>query len=199
MALIDDFLDQERRKGNYLVRLLRDEPKAYSTQSLASDRAPSLGTQKIIRPSLLSKLIAAGLLLYASFFWMVLFEMLFKDTVLTPVTAAGLLFVSFLIFLIVRRSFFNRKYIYKILLTRNYIQIGGLKISWKEIEDTFIINEWGSKAANSSLLLFKKDGSIKRSDLSRFSISNEKLATIIEYYKLRSLLSSDNLDTPTIV
>ena len=186
MALIDDFLDQERRKGNYLVRLLRDEPKAFSTQSLASGRDPSLGTQKIIRPSVLSKLIAAGLLLYASFFWMVLFEMLFKDTVLTPVTAAGLLFVSFLIFLIVKRSFFNRKYLYKILLTKNYIQIGEMKISWKEIEDTFIINEWSGKAANSSLLLFKKDGSIKRSDLSRFSISNEKLATIIEYYKSKS-------------
>jgi len=186
MALIDDFLDQERRKGNFLVRLLRAEPEAYSTQSLASDRIPSLGTQKIIRPSVLSKVIALGLLLYASFFWMVCFEMLFKDMVLIPITAAGLLLVSFIIFLIARHCFFNRKYIYTILVTRSYIQIGRMKISWKEIEDTFIINEKSSKATHSSLLLFKKDGSVKRSDLSRFSISDEKLSTIIEYYKSKN-------------
>lgn len=93
-----------------------------------------------------------------------------------------------IIFLWVAFNIRNQEFNYKIILTKEGIQIRNVNYNWKEIEHTFIILRYGQsgKGRIEFLILALKNGVLERFDITNFSGFKEihyELAKYIEYYK----------------
>lgn len=183
MALIDDFIKNEESKMSWGDKLFMMYPKVRSTPELTDTfQHLRLGNERVIKPSLGEKVIALFFLLFAVWFAIIPIKILFssRDVILG---LGGLLFVGFLIFLLLRNSFFNKKYIFTITVDYEGISIDDNKFYWSAIDEVYIMSKREGKTTNHYLLIFEKDTTIKKFDLYKFSISSKKLSTIIEYYR----------------
>jgi hypothetical protein len=106
----------------------------------------------------------------------------------------GFLFVTFLIYLLLKNSFFNKKYIYTITVDNEGLSIDSAKFYWTDIAETCILSRQKERRSNYYLLIFKKDTTVAKFDLFKFGLSDRKLSTIIEYYRNghESLINSRN-------
>ena len=98
--------------------------------------------------------------------------------------------MTFLIFLVIRYSFFNKKYNYTLTIDKNGISVDKRQILWSDVADTFIMNRQEGKGTNYYLLILKTDKTVDKLDL-RMETSVGKLAAIIEHYKQKSESSSN--------
>jgi hypothetical protein len=98
-------------------------------------------------------------------------------------------FFSFLIYLLVRSSFLNKKYNFTITVDYDGIRINDNKFNWTAIDEIYIMSQREGKRTNYYLLILKKDATIEKFDLLGFRISSRKLSTIIEYYRTGQKIS----------
>ena len=184
MALIDDFIKNEESKMSWGDKLFMNYPKVRSTPELTDTFLHlRLGNERVIKTSLSDKVIAVVFLLFIMWFAVGPVKLLFssRDNILLGL--GGLIFVGFLISLLLRNSFFSKKYIFTITVDYVGISIDSNKFYWTDIDEVYIMSRREGKRTNHYLLIFEKDTTIKKFDLYKFSISTRKLSTIIEYYR----------------
>jgi len=187
MTLVDNFIKTEESKMNWLDKAVRNYPKVRPTKSISYSLTNlKLDKEKIIRPSLLDKFISALILFFLTIVWVGLFKMLLDYKFPFAIFLFGFLLVTFIIFILLSNSFFNKKYIYDLTINKEGIAIDNNKFYWTDIAETCIMNRQEGRRTNYYLVIFKKDTTIKKLDLFRIAITDKKLATIIEYYKTKA-------------
>lgn len=190
MALIDDFIKNEESKMSWGDKLFMMYPKVRSTPELTDTfQHLRLGNEKVIKPSLWDKIVAVFFLLFAGLFARGLLNALFASRDNIFIGLGGLAFVIFLISLLLRYSFFDKKYIFTITVDYEGISIDSNKFFWSAIDELYIMSRREGKRTNYYLLIFNKDATIEKLDLFKFSISSRKLSTIIEYYRTKQRVS----------
>ncbi|AEV98386.1 hypothetical protein A4D02_22455 [Niastella koreensis] len=184
MALIDDFIKNEESKMSLGDKLFMNYPKVRSTTELTDTfQHLRLGNKRVIKTSLSDKVIAVVFLLFIMWFAVGHVKLLFSSRDNNLLGLGGLVFVLFMISLLLRNSFFNKKYIFTITVDYEGISIDTNKFSWTAIDEIYLMSKHEGKRTNYYLLIFEKDTTIKKFDLYKFSISSRKLSTIIEYYR----------------
>lgn len=191
MALIDDFIKTEESKMSWLDKLVRNYPVFRPTKSIAySLKNLKLDDEKIIKPSISNRFIATIILCFLSIVWIGLFKILWGFKFPFAILLFSFLFVTLIIFLLLRNSFFYKKYNYNLTINKEAIAIDKRKIYWIDIADTFIMNKQEGRRTNYYLIISKKDKTIEKIDLFNIGVTDRKLSTIIEYYKAQHLLAS---------
>ena len=184
MSIVDDFIDSETAKMGRMDRFLLNYPVIETTRALAEPAAKGrFGEEKVIRPSLTERIKAVIIVVFLSLAWLVVLRLLLKGVVPWFVPFFGLVFLSFMIWFLLRNFFFNKKYNFTIWVTPIWIAVDETKFFWNEIAETCILSRHEGKSTNSYLIILKKDGTVEKFNLFLFGSSNRKLATIIEYYK----------------
>lgn len=182
MISVKDFLEAEKSKMSWLDKVVMNYPQVYQT-SFLSPPIKQHKSEIVIRPSLFTKLIAVSFLLFALVFYIPLFNVLRSRTLPIPVPVTGILFISFILYLLIWHSFLNPKYIYHIRLSSQCIEARKNKFYWNEIAETCILTRMEGRFSNSYLVLLMRDGRIEKMDLFKFSISNKRLSGIVEFFK----------------
>lgn len=131
----------------------------------------------------MDRTISVVISLFLSWIWLWLLKMLLEYTFPFAIFLFGFLFITFIIRLVIYHSFFNKNYIYTLILDKDYICINYRQTAWTEIAETCIMNKQEGRTTNSYLILFKKDKTIEKLDLYKFGIPDVKLAAMVEYYK----------------
>ncbi|PSL34912.1 hypothetical protein CLV42_102486 [Chitinophaga ginsengisoli] len=165
-------------------KLTMNFPGIRSTKSIAGAlKSKRWGKEKIIRPSRSLQVFSIALVLLPAYVWMWILKLLLEYTFPFLVFLFGFFMMSFIIYLILRNSFFNKRYIYTIRVNRDAISIRKNKFYWRDIVETCIMYKYEGRTMNKYLLIFRKDEIVEKFDLYKFSISDKKLSEIIEYYK----------------
>ncbi|WP_153799502.1 hypothetical protein [Foetidibacter luteolus] len=186
MTLVEEFIKQEETNMTWLEKVFMNYPKIYSTKELAgSTKGISIEVEKLFHPSLFDRFIATIFLIFSIVSWLILFNLLNKH-ILVPVTIGGLIFISIIIWIIIWNTFLNRKYIFAIKLNKNYIEIDRKIIPWTEIVDTQILLRQVGRGRSSYLVIFTSDNQVHEYSLFKFSISDKKLSTLIEFFKTKN-------------
>jgi hypothetical protein len=183
MGRIEEFIEKEKQKTNWLQKLSANYPVVNGTNLLAQGYAMSINTpEKIIRPSLLKRLIYLFAFLVAFSGWLFLvIPMRGKDVPL----AVYIVFIPFNLIMSIAflLMLFLKKYNYRIQINRSGICIREDFIPWDDIVDTAIMRKPQARGDYRYLVIFKRDGTDLKSDLYMFGISNRRLAAAIEYFK----------------
>lgn len=187
MSDIHDFIRGEEQKMTWLDKVVMNYPKARATSFISHPlQDNALPDQTVITPSTWDRAISIVISLFLAIVWIGLLRALLEYKFPFAIFLFGFLLVTFMIYLLIRNSFFNKKYIYRLLFDKKGITIDHRRISWSDIEDTYIMNRQEGKRTNYYLLVFKKDKTIDKLDLFRMGTYDRKLATIIEYYKQKA-------------
>ena len=172
---------------NWFDRMVLNYPKVRATKTIAASLTNlKLDNEKIIRPSIWDRFISIIILFFLSIIWIGVLKMLLDYKFPFAVFLFGFLLVTFLISIVLRNSFFIKKYNYNIIVNKEGIAIDSHRIYWTDIADTFIMNRQEGRRTNYYLIIAKKDNSIEKLDLFNIGITDRKLSTIIEYYKLKA-------------
>ena len=186
MTFLEDFIKKEEQKMTWFDKLTMNCPIIRPTNIIACNY-PNIKARKqiVIKPSIVDRLVAIPFFLFGLFFWTILLKMTLEFQFPFVVIFLGLLFVTFLLYLLIRSLFFNKKYIYKITLDVYGIKIDFDRIDWTDISEICIMNKQGGRSTNSWLLIFLNNNTIKELNLLRFRISDKKLSAYIEFYRAK--------------
>lgn len=184
MTSIKDVIEAEEKKMTWLDKVVRNYPEVYQT-SFLSPPIKQLTPEIVFRPSIIPKLITVPFILLALMFYFYLLRILVNQNLPILIPLAGILFVSFILYLIIWYSFLNSRYIYQIRIGHDFLEAQGCKHNWESIADTCILSKMEGRYTNSYLILIMRDGSIEKLNLLKFRISNKKMAGTIEFYKRR--------------
>jgi hypothetical protein len=183
MGRIEEYIEKEKKKTNWLQKLSANYPVVTDTILLAQGYAlPENTHEKLIRPSLLRRLIYLFAFLVVFSGWLILvIPMRGKDVPL----GVDIIFIPFN--LIMSISFllmlFLKKFNYRIQINRSGITLREDFIPWEDIVETAIMRKPEARGDHRYLVIFKRDGTDLKSDLYMFGISDRKLAATIEYFK----------------
>src|SRR5579871_2217059 len=138
MIMIEEFLEEERQKVKGLDKLFRNYPKIKRTSQIIPSLPGEIREVTVIRPSVIGKIVALWVSGIAGFMWLTMLSMLIGGRV--PFLAVpALLFLSFILYTILGRTFFNPKYVFTILLDREGITVHDQKTRWAEVAETCIM------------------------------------------------------------
>lgn len=166
-------------------KVIRNYPHVQKT-SFIGEPFKQIQPETTIKPSVFQKLVILPLFLFALLFYIPLFNSFLNKKLPILIPTLGILFLSLIIYLLIWHSFFNPKYIYRIVLNKDYIRIRDKKFYWQEIAETCIMTRQERRTGNSYLVILKKDSTVEKFDLFKFAITNKKLASIIESYKKKN-------------
>jgi hypothetical protein len=182
MSLIEEFTESEKQKLNWLQKLSANYPEVTETRLLARGYAtPEITSVRTLHPSIFRRSMYFLLFLVTLFSGLDLLSTLGDrraplgvDLVFVPI----LLFtsVSFLLFV------FLKRYNYTIRIDPSGLTIQGNFTFGGEIVETAIMRQPQSRGVARFLVIFKRNGSVEKSDLFLFSISDRKLPSAVEYY-----------------
>ena len=165
----------------WLDKVIMNYPTLKPTYIIAhSLKDTSLPSQTFIKPSVWEKIVSIIILSFLFISWVGFLKMVLSYTFPFLVFLFGFFLISFLIFLVVKHGFFDKKYIYNLTIDREGISIDDRRICWIDIADTFIMNKQRRKYF---LIVLKKDETFEELDLFRMGVSHTKLASLVEYYK----------------
>ena len=180
---IEDIIQAEQQKMSWLDRLLMNYPTLKPTYIIAHSLRDPLPSQTTIKPSLWDKIVSIYILFFLVISWVGFLKAVLSYTFPYVIFLVGFFFIPFIIFLIVKHGFFNKKYIYYLTIDKEGISVDDRIIRWADIADTFIMNRQKGKATNYFLIILKKNETFEELDLFRMGVSHRKLASIVEYYK----------------
>ena len=187
MGLIEEFTESEKQKLNWLQKLSASYPDVTETRLLAREYAtPEIKPDRIMRPSLFRRS------LYFLVFLVTFFSLLLLLSTLKGHRDAWwvyLVFGPFLLFVSVSYLLVNfvKSYNYTIRIDGSGMTIRGIFIAWREIVETAIMRQPQPRTVDRFLVIFTRDGSVRKSNLFLFGISDRKLASAVEYYKAQAL------------
>jgi len=184
MPLIDDFIKEEEHKMSWLDMLVGNYPKVRSTPELTDTfQHLRLGNEKVISPPLWQKVVTIHLLLLTGGLWGVSFYELFVSHMSLFSLLFSLALDSLLIFIVVSKSFLNKRLNYIITVNYEGISIKDCTFYWTVIDELYIMSKLEGRNRNNYLVIVKKDAAIEKFNLYLFGISSRNFSTIIEYYR----------------
>jgi len=184
MTLTEEFLEKEKLKKNWLDKLAHSYPSVRPTNGFSWPlKTSELTPERIIKPSLWTKITSTLILIPPVFMWFIFFSMVFTQATLIPLYIFFLAFITALLLLFVRNSIFNKKFFYNIKLTYSGITVGRNRFFWEQVKETCILNRREGRVWVSYLIIFGQDNSTEKYSLFKFNISDSKMASLIEYYK----------------
>jgi hypothetical protein len=181
---IEDFKRSEEGKMTWLDKVIMNYPKVRPTSFIAdATQELQLGNEEVIRPSVWNRIILTLFFFFAGIFWITLLSAVlqYRSPFLGDLIA--FLFITVIILLHLRKSFFSKRYNYTITVDHLGISIDNKQIFWSDVAETCIMSRHEGRRTNYYLLIFKKDATLQKCDLYQFGLSDIKLATIIEYYR----------------
>lgn len=134
----------------------------------------------------LFKVDCAPFLLFAHVFYVSLTKIIISRSVPVAIPILGLVFLSWLVYLLVWHVFLNPKYIYSLRIRAEGIAAQGRTFNWQEIADTCILRRMEGRSSTSYLIIFLRDGRIEKLNLFKCAVADKSLASIIEFYKGQS-------------
>ena len=187
VSLIEEFRESEKQKLNWLQNRSANYPDVTETKLLARGYAmPEIRSVRTIQPSIFRRSMYGLAFLVTLLSWLFLLSTWGGGRVPLGVY---LVFVPFLLFTAV--SFllvvFVKRYNYTIRIDASGLTIQGIFTAWGEIVETAIMRQPQPRGVARFLVIFKRNGSVGKSDLFLFSISDRKLASAVEYYKAQAL------------
>lgn len=182
LSNIDAFIEKERSKMSWWDKLTRNYPKVRNTRSL-SGPAFDMGQEKVIHPSIFERVLGVAFALGCAVLWFFVLKMLVEGRGPWGMILFVLVYISILIFLALRRSFFQKRYNYIIRVSPAGIAVDDTQFLWSEIAETCILTKGEGQLWNNYLIIFKNDGGIVKLDMRILSVGSIKMATIIEYFK----------------
>jgi hypothetical protein len=186
MTTIEEFLAKEELKMNWVDKLIHSYPKVQSTKGYGGSlKTSDLKPERIIKPTRWTKITSTLILIPPVAMWYMFLSMIITQPELLPICIFFLVFSTFIVFLAVKNSIFNKEYFYNIKLTNSGITLGRNRFFWEQIEETCILNRREGKVWVSYLIILGRDNSTERYSLFKFNIADSKLAALIEYYKHR--------------
>ncbi|HEX4373318.1 MAG TPA: hypothetical protein VHZ50_08465, partial [Puia sp.] len=124
MNIVENFMENEKAKVNWLHKLFQTYPVFYFAKDIQKEiKRDVVKRNYIVRPSKLIRAIAFLFICFGLFFWLTLLNMIFEN-ILLPITVIFLLLVTCWISSILWIFFLNPKYSYKITLNNSEIIIG---------------------------------------------------------------------------
>lgn len=187
MSLIEEFTESEKQRLNWLQKLSANYPDVTETRLLAQGYdTPEIKSVKTIRPSIFRRLIYCFAFLVSSSSWLFMLSTLGGRR--DPLWVY-LVFVPFLLFVSISFLWvvFVKRYNYTIRIDASGLTIQGIFTAWGEIAETAIMRQSQPRGVDRFLVIFKRDGSVGKSDLFLFGISDRKLASAVEFYKAQAL------------
>jgi hypothetical protein len=189
VGLIEEFIESEKQKLNWLQKLSANYPDVTETRLLARGYAePEIKPDRIIRPSIFKRSLYFLVFLVAFFSWLFLLSTLRGHQDRAPLVVY-LVFVPFLLF--ASGSFllvnFVKSYNYTIGINASGMTIRGIFIAWDEIVETAIMRQPQPRGVARFLVIFTRDGTFRKLNLFLFGMSDRRLADVIEYYKAQAL------------
>jgi len=189
--LIKDFTEQEIDGMSWFDRLVRNYPVVHETQWYAPHMERlAFGPEQELKPSWLYRLFMSVGIAFLSLVCVALWMAIVRDRFPLLLYMGFLLLLGWLIFIIVRRTFIDKKYNYLIHIDKEGIAIGDVSFLWKDIAATCILSRRQGKRTNAYLVVLTNDRLIQKYDLSGFGTPEWKLSAAIEYYKGQYHLSS---------
>lgn len=183
----EEYILIEKERMNFLERLFGNSPVVYSTAILRSQmETKPFGEETEITPNWTKKIVPAIIFGLQSFMAMIFLLMIVQD-ILVPVVLLLSTLLGFMIF-IVGRILIGKKYNYHITVNCQFLKIGKQQLEWNEISET-LIQEINGRTISYDLVVLTKSDKIFRYSLLNFSIPNDKLSRIIEYYKKEAGIS----------
>src|SRR5579863_1028256 len=179
MSLIEEFIKSENQKLNWLQKLSANYPDVTETRLLArADATPEKEPDGIIRPSLFRRSLYFLLFLVTFFSWLFLLSGLRSQP--DPLWVY-LVFVPFLLFVSGSLLLVNivKSYNYTIRIDSSGMTIRGIFIAWREIVETAIMRQPQPRNVDRFLVIFTRDGLVRKSNLFLFGISDRKLASVV--------------------
>src|SRR5690349_8141425 len=154
MTSIDDFIKNEERKMTWVDKITRNYPRIRQTSSIALPASnKSLPGKTVIKPAVPDKVISTIILIFLALIWVGLLRLVLTIQFPFVVVLLSFLFISFLILLVANNAFFNKKYIYTLMVDSGGINIDDRKIPWSSVKNTFIMNRQEGKTTNYYLLI----------------------------------------------
>ena len=182
LSNIEGFIEKERAKMNWWDKLTRNYPEVRNTDSL-SEPGSEMGQEKVIRPSVFERVLGMVCALGFAVLWSIFLKMLVEGQGPWGMILFGLVYISILIFLVLRRFFFQKRYNYIIRVSPTGIAVDDTQFLWSEIAETCILTKGEGQLWNNYLIIFKNNGDIVKLDMRMLSVGSIKMATIIEYFK----------------
>jgi hypothetical protein len=186
LSNIDGFIEKERSNMNWWDKLTRNYPEVRNTRSL-SEPVIDMGQEKVIRPSIFERVLGMVFALGFVVLWLIFLKMLVMGNGPWGIVLVGLLYLSFLLFIVIRRFFFQKRYNYTVRVSPAGIAINETQFLWSEITETCILTRGEGQLWNNYLIIFKNDGGIVKQDMRMLSVGAIKMATIIEYFKKQAI------------
>jgi hypothetical protein len=187
VSLIEEFTESEKQRLNWLQKLSANYPDVTETRLLARGYAtPEIKSVSTIQPSIFRRSMYCLAFLVTLFSWLFLLSTFGGRR--APL-GVYLVFVPFLLFTSVSflLAVFVKRYNYTIRIDASGLTIQGIFTAWGEIVETAIMRQPQPRGVARFLVIFKRNGSVGKSDLFLFSISDRKLASAVEYYKAQAL------------
>jgi len=197
VGLIEQFIESEKQKLNWLQKLSANYPEVTATRVLAREHAEAgkrwSGNRQaenrpeaIIRPAVVRRSVYFLLFLVALFSCLLLLS-LWRDH--RDPLWVFLVFVPFSLFVSV--SFllvnFRSEYNYTIRVSATGMTIRDSFIAWGDILETAIMRQDRPRSVDRFLVIFTRDGTVQKLNLYLFGISDRKLAATVEYYKAQAV------------
>lgn len=183
----EEYILSEKERMNFLEKFFGNSPVVYSTAILRSQmETKPFGEETKITTSWTKKIVPAIIFGLQSFMAMI-FLLMIVQNILVPVVILLSTLLGFMIF-IVGRILIGKKYNYHITVNRHSLKIGKLQLEWDKISET-LIQEVNGRTISYDLVVLTKSNEIFRHSLLNFSIPNDKLSRIIEYYKKEARMS----------
>ncbi|HEY6902497.1 MAG TPA: hypothetical protein VI233_17690 [Puia sp.] len=196
MSKIDEFIEQEIAGVSWLDKTTQNYPRIKSTSALCySPKSATPNPEHKLTPSWFNKIFGVLFILFSLFFYTVLIGTLINGHLPTPVSIMFLLIISGMDWMVIWTFFVDPKMNYKIRLNKEYIELGSQRISWDDIEDTYIMTKMGGKNTETHLVIFRKGMDTRKFNISRFAIDSRKLASFIEQCKHAASAASLSKDS----
>ena len=189
VGLIEEFTESEKQRLNWLQKLSANYPDVTETRLLTRGYAEAeKKPDRIIRPSLVRRALYFLVFLVTFISWLYLLWTLGSHRDRAPL-GVYLVFVPFMLFASVSFLLVNflKSYSYTIGINASGMTIRGIFMAWGEILETAIMRQPKQRGVARFLVIFKRNGSVGKSSLFLFSISDRKLALAVEYYKAQAL------------
>ena len=181
MALIDDFIKKEESTMYLAKKWGTGYLKIRSTPELTDTFGHlRLGNENVIKPPFWVKAFIAIILLFTGCLWLGIAGALIDPGTRSFSKLFGLAVATLVIYFLVK-NLLSKDPIIRV----NYegIRIDDKTFPWTAIDEVYTMEKMLGRRSFSYLLIVKKDAAMEKFDLSDFSISSDKLSTIIEYYR----------------
>jgi len=186
MKIVDDFMETEQTKLNWLEKLSMNYPEFYFAKNIAFTKNDyDLKSNIIIKPSIFKRTIASVFIFMGLIAWLIFVNMVLQN-ILFPITLVFLLLITTWTGFIIWTYYINPKYSYKIIMDKNEFRVNKLSLPWDSILEALIMVKGAGRHMVSTLVIFTNDNRVYKYSLQNLNVSNDRILKLIEGYRKKT-------------